>query len=119
MWNAFFDSAVEEVLRLRRASRALIVEKGTVRENVPADITYMPSQCWMRAMHLPFVDHILQKMDIRLLIDQNHHFALPHTTIAGEYNTRLSSCTRCSKTTCQVICVRDKMEGKMGDGECR
>ena len=61
-----------------------------------------------------FVDHLLQEVDTRLLIHLRG--IIPHTTTAGEFDIRFSSCTRCSKTTGQVIYV--SMDGKMADGEC-
>ena len=41
------------------------------REN--ADITDTPSQYWIRAMCLPFVDHLLQEMDPSLFVVQIHY----------------------------------------------
>ena len=74
VWNAFFDSVVEVAERFEiEARRAMLVDRCTVCENVPADITDTPSQYWMRAMHLPFLDHLLQEMDTRLLVAQNHY----------------------------------------------
>ena len=47
-----------------------------VREDVLADITDTPSQQWMRAMHLPFVDHLLQEIiNTRLSVAQIHYVA--------------------------------------------
>ena len=89
----------------------MTVDRGTVHENMPADITDTPSQYWMMVMYLLFVDHAGNGHSDSL------HGPEPHTMAVGESDTRLSSCTRCSKTTCPVICVSYIMEGKMGDGE--
>ena len=62
-------------LRLRRASRAITVDRGTVRENVSADITNTPSQYWMSAMYLTFVDHWRQETDTCLVVAQTHYVA--------------------------------------------
>ena len=91
-----------------------MVDKGNVRENVSADITDTPAniglgQCICHVSRAAGNGHT----SIRNLE------SLPYTTIADESDTRLSSCTRCSSTTCQLICVSYKMEGKMGDGQCR
>ena len=53
VWNAFFDNAVElaGIFGLRRASHSIMVDRGTVCENVPADITDTPSS----AVHVIFV----------------------------------------------------------------
>ena len=45
----------------------MMADKGTARENVHADITDTPIQYLRCAMYLPFVDHLLQEMDTRLL----------------------------------------------------
>ena len=47
---------------------AMLVNRGTVRENVPTDITDAPSQCWVRAMYLLFVNHLLQEIGTCLLV---------------------------------------------------
>ena len=91
----------------------MMVDIGTVRENVIANITDMPSQYWMRAMYLLFIDNLLQEMDTRLLVAQNHH-VIDDTTTAGESDTGLPRRTRCgSKSICHG------MEGNVEDGQCR
>ena len=60
------------VLLFPYVSVAHLHGRGTVRENVPTDITDTPSQYWMSAMYLPFVDHWLQEMDTRICVAQSH-----------------------------------------------
>ena len=100
-----------------RASRAVTVDRGSVRENVFSDITDPPSQYWMRDVYRPFVDHLLQEMDTS--ISSSESYVAQYITSRQRLNLTLDWCTRCSKTTCQVIGVSYTMEGKVGDGECR
>ena len=63
----------------------MLVDRGTVRENVPADITATFSQHWMRAMYLPYVGHLLQEMDAHILVAQKHYVVMcPMTAVESE-----------------------------------
>ena len=86
--------------------RTMMIDIGTVRGNVPADITDTPGQYWMMAMYMLFMDNLLQ--DTRLLVAQNHCVA-QNLTQRQRVNLTLDCPTA---RTCQVICVSYKMEGK-------
>ena len=53
----------------------MMVDRGTVHENVPAEVIDSPSYYLMRAVYLLFVAHFLQEMDTSLPVAQNHYVA--------------------------------------------
>ena len=58
--------------RNSRFNRACNARKQRHREHFPAD---NPCQYWKRAMYLPFVDHLLQEMNTRLLVAKHRYVA--------------------------------------------
>ncbi len=68
-----FDNAVDLAAKFNvEASKPRNAGRQVHRENVPADT---PSQYWKRAMYLPFMDHLLQELDTRLLVAQDRYVA--------------------------------------------
>ena len=66
----------------------------------------------MRALYLLFISLAARNGHASFSSSESLRDPVPHTTTADEYDSRLSSCTRCSKMTCQVIHVSYNMEGK-------
>ena len=72
-WDTLFDNAVDLAAKFNvEASKPRNAGRQVHRENVPADT---PSQYWKRAMYLPFMDHLLQELDTRLLVAQDRYVA--------------------------------------------
>ena len=72
-WDTLFDNAVDLAAKFNvEASKPRNAGRQVHCENVPADT---PSQYWKRAMYLPFMDHLLQELDTRLLVAQDRYVA--------------------------------------------
>ena len=96
----------------------MTLDSGIIPDTVPADITDTPSQYWMRAI-VSAVRGSLAAGNGHTSVRSSESLRGPVSYTTGESDTRLSSCTSRSKTTCQLVCVSYTMQGKMGEGECR
>ena len=71
VWNTLYEDAVELAAKFEvQPCKPRNARKQRHREHFPADT---PCQYWKRAMYLPFVDHLLQEMNTRLLVAKHRY----------------------------------------------
>jgi hypothetical protein len=73
VWEALYEEATELAARLDvEPSRPRQARRQQHRANVPAESV---SEYWRRAMYYPFVDHLVQEMETRLIQPQDRFLA--------------------------------------------